>query len=164
MNKVRLVWLFLLTVLMVIAMKIQWNIANSSTEKGIISLELAKTHEEAKLVTSDWFIPGAISNTYLDFVFIIVYCSFLFFGIYRLADRLRNPEKYLKYLAWLAPLAGLLDFVENYKMLIFLNDANYFESSYQASILKWGIVAFLFLLLIYLACRVNDYERNKIKY
>lgn len=149
---------------MAIAMKLQWNISNKHTEQGIIALELAKTHEEAKIITADWNIPGAITNTYLDFVFIVVYCCFLFVAVYRLADRLKLPEKYLKFLAWLAPLAGLLDIVENYKMLIFFNDAHQFQSAYNASVLKWGIVAFLFLLFVFLACRVSDYERKKIQY
>lgn len=164
MNKVKLTWLLFFTILMMVAMKLQWNVANRHTAQGIISLELAKTHAEAKAITADWNIPGAIKNTYLDFVFIIAYSLFLFFGVYRLADRLKNPENFLKYLAWLAPLAGLLDFVENYKMLIFLNDANSFQSAYAASILKWGIVALLFLMFLYLSCRVNDYDRKKIQY
>jgi uncharacterized membrane protein YhaH (DUF805 family) len=164
MNKVKLTWLLLFTLLMMVAMKVQWNIANSHTAQGIIPLELAKTHAGAKVITADWNIPGAIENTYLDFAFIIVYSLFLFFGVYRLADRLKYPENLLKYLAWLAPLAAILDFIENYKMLIFLNDANSFESAYTASILKWGIVALLFLMFIYLSCRVNDYDRKKIKY
>lgn len=164
MNKVKLTWLLLFTLLVMVGMKLQWNIANSNTAQGIIPLELAKTHAEAKVITADWNISGAITNTYLDFAFIIVYSLFLFFGVYRLADRLKNPENLLKYLAWLAPLAGILDFIENYKMLIFLNDANSFESAYTASILKWGIVALLFLMFLYLSCRVNDYDRKKIQY
>ena len=164
MNKVKLTWLLFFTILIAVAMQLQWNLENRHTVKGIISLELAKTHEQAKVVTADWNIPGAITNTYLDFVFIVVYSLFLFFGVYRLADRLKNPENLLKYLAWLAPLAGLLDFVENYKMLIFLNDANSFQSAYAASILKWGIIALLVLMFLYLSCRVNDYDRKKIRY
>ena len=164
MKKVKLSWMFLFTLLMAIAMMVQWNGTNRYTSKGIIALELAKSHDEAKIITADWNIPGAISNTYLDFVFIVVYSSFLFFGVYRQASRLKNPERYLKYVAWLAPLAGLLDFVENYKMLIFLNDAHQFQSAYGASIIKWGIVVILFLLFVFLACRVNDHELKKLQY
>lgn len=159
MRNIKLGWLLALTMIMMTLMNLQWKNTNKNTAEGIIALELAKTPDDAKAITANWNIQGAINNTYLDFLFIIVYSTFLFMAVYRTANHLHKPSYYLKYLAWFAPVAGLLDLVENYKMLQFLYDANNFQSAYSVSLVKWILVIFLFLLFVILSCLATDQER-----
>ena len=162
MKKFKLQWLFFFTLIMMVAMSFQWNLDNKHVEKGIISLELAKTSEDAKTIIADWNIPGAIENTYLDALFIIAYSLFLFVAVYRTGDQLRGPAHYLKYLAWLAPVAGLLDFVENYILLQFMKDSANFQSTYKISLLKFTLAGFLSLLFLFLACRLVDENKKRL--
>ena len=162
MKKLKLQWLFFFTLIMIGAMSFQWRLDNKEVQKGIISLELAKTSDEAKNIISDWNIPGAIENTYLDALFIIAYSLFLFAAVYRTGDQLRGPVHYFKYLAWLAPVAGLLDFIENYILLQFLKDSENFHSTQAISLTKFGIAVGLFVLFIYLACRLVDENKKRL--
>lgn len=162
MKKLKLQWLFFFALIMIGAMVFQWRLDNKDVQKGVISLELAKTSAEAKIIIKDWNIPGAIENTYLDALFIIAYSLFLFAAVYRTANQLRGPANYFKYLAWLAPVAGLLDFIENYILLQFLKDPANFQSTHNISILKFGIAGFLFFLFIFLACRLIDENKKRL--
>jgi hypothetical protein len=161
MKSVKLIWLLLFTVIMMVTMKVQWNWNNKNVQHGIIKLELATTQSDAKNIIEDWNLNGAIANTYLDFLFIIAYSWFLFAAVYRTGNRLNGWGNYLKFIAFLAPLAGILDIVENYKMLQFMRDTNNFHTAYFVSAIKWGIVTGLFTLFIVLSCLVNDQEREK---
>ena len=163
MKKFKLVWLLIFVILMIVAMKFQWNQLNKNVKEGIVKLELAKTQEEAKNITADWNIEGAIDNTYLDTLFIISYVMFLFAAVYRTGDMLKGWGNYFKYFAWLAPIGGIFDFAENYKMILYLEDANDYHSSYSVSIIKWGIAIGLFFLFVLLSCWVNDQQRNIAK-
>ncbi len=163
MKNLKLQWLLLFTIMMIIAMKFQWNLDNKNVKQGIIALEFAKTSVEAKNVIADWNIPGAIENTYLDALFIIAYSLFLFFGVYRTAEQLRGPANYFKYLAWLAPFAGFLDFIENYMLLQFMKDPGNFHSTHSISMTKFGIAIGLLALFIFLSTRLVD-ERKKRLY
>jgi hypothetical protein len=162
MKNIKIQWLLLFTILLIIAMKFQWNLDNKHVQKGIIELEFAKTSDEAKNIISDWNIPGAIENTYLDALFIIAYSLFLFFAVYRTAAQLRGVANYCKYLAWLAPLAGLLDFIENYLLLQFFKDPGNFSSTYTISITKFGIAVGLLGLFIFLSSRLVDEGKKRL--
>lgn len=162
MRNIKLLWFLLLVAIMMFVMKVQWNLANKTAMKGIVALEFAKTSEEAKEITKDWYIPGAIANTYLDSLFIIAYTLFLFAAVYRSGDQLKGPAQYLKYFAWLGPVAGLLDFIENYFLLQFLNDSSNFQSTYTISALKFGLAGFLFVLFLIFACSVIEGNKKKL--
>lgn len=162
MRNIKLQWFLLFTIVMMMAMQFQWKLENKHVQKGIIALELAKTSMEAKNVIDDWNIPGAIKNTWLDALFIISYSLFLFFAVYRSAESLSGSASYLKYLAWLAPLAGLLDFIENYRLLQFLNDPANFHSTYAISGTKFGITLGLLGLFIILSCRLVDEGKKRL--
>ena len=162
MKNIKLQWLLLFTIVMIIAMNFQWNLDNKHVQKGIIALEFAKTSTEAKNVIVDWNIPGAIENTYLDALFILAYSLFLFFAVYRAGDQLKGPANYFKYLAWLAPLAGLLDFIENYMLLQFMKDPDNFHSTHAVSMTKFGIAIGLLGLFIFLSCRVVDESKKRL--
>lgn len=163
MKSIKLTWLLLFTIIMVVALKFQWNLKNKNVQQGIIKLELAKSQAEAKNITADWNLEGAIHNTYLDTLFIIAYSMFLFAAVYRTGNRLKGWGNYFKYIALLAPIAGILDFIENYKMLQFMKDANDFHSAYLVSIIKWTLAIGLFFLFIVLSCWVGDQQmKNKL--
>ncbi|MEO7313694.1 MAG: hypothetical protein ABIW47_00800 [Ginsengibacter sp.] len=162
MKNIKLQWLLLFTIIMIIAMNFQWNLDNKHVQKGIIALEFAKTSTEAKNIITDWNIPGAIENTYLDALFIISYSLFLFFAVYRTAEQLKGPANYFKYLAWLAPLAGLLDFIENYMLLQFLKDPANFQSTHTISMIKFGIALGLLALFIFLSSRLVDEGKKRL--
>ena len=163
MRKIKLQWLLVFTIIMAIAMQLQWNMENKKVQKGIIALELAKTSKEAVEITKDWNIPGAIANTRLDSLFIVAYSLFLFAAVYRTGDQLKGPVSNLKYVAWLAPIAGLLDFLENYKMLQFMKNTDNFHSAHFVSFSKWGLIVFLLALFIVLSCRLVDLGKLRIK-
>ena len=162
MKKIKLQWLLLFTVIMMVAMNFQWNLDNKHVKQGIIALECAKTPAEAKNIIADWNIPGAIGNTYLDALFIIAYSLFLFFAVYRTGEQLKGPANYFKYLAWLAPLAGLLDFIENYLLLQFMKDPANFQSTHVISMTKFGIALGLLALFIFLSCRLVDKGKQRL--
>lgn len=162
MKNIKVQWLLLFTIIMIIAMKFQWNLDNKHVQNGIIALEFAKTPAEAKNIISDWNIPAAIENTYLDALFIIAYALFLFFAVSRTAGQLRGAANYFKYLAWLAPLAGLLDFIENYLLLQFFKDPDNFTSTRTISITKFGIAIGLLVLFIFLSSRLVDEGKKRL--
>ena len=163
MKRFKLIWLLFFVILMMAAMRFQWNQLNKNVKEGIVKLELAKTQVEAKNITADWNLEGAIDNTYLDTLFILSYVMFLFAAVYRTGNMLKGWGNYFKYFAWLAPIAGIFDFAENYKMILYLKDANDYHSSYSVSMIKWGIALGLFFLFVLLSCWVNDQQRNIAK-
>ena len=162
MKNFKLQWLLFFTIILVLAMKFQWNLDNKHVQKGIIALEFAKNSTEAANIITDWNIPGAIENTYLDALLIIAYSLFLFFAVYRTAAQLRGVVNYFKYLAWLAPVAGILDFIENYLLLQFLKNPLHFKSTYIISETKFGILLCLLTLLIFLSSRLVDERKRRL--
>lgn len=139
----------------------QWRITNPKVAKGIVALELAKDTVEAHTIVVDWNIAGAKQNTYIDFLFIVAYASFLFTGVSRISSLLNGwLHPVGKILAWLAPVAAILDVVENFKILAFLDDPQAFSTAFYVSALKWGIAGCLLLLFLLLSCVYLDQKRS----
>ena len=160
MKSIKLLWLAFFALIMMVTMSVEWNTTQPKKAISLIKLELAKEKTEAIAIVSSWNIEGARLNTYIDFLFIIAYSSFLFAGVYRFSSMLKgwiNPAG--KLIAYMAPLAGVLDYIENFKMLKFLNNQDDFSSPFLVSAIKWGIAGFLFLLLIFLACANADQQK-----
>lgn len=94
---------------------------------GIISLQLAMTTAEARIVINDWHGQERITAAFglgLDYLFMLSYGAWFYFGCRWAADRWRlvNPSRgtLFGWLAYGALLAVLLDAIENVFLLIFL--------------------------------------------
>ncbi|MES2773670.1 MAG: hypothetical protein V4722_05775 [Bacteroidota bacterium] len=163
MKKIKLIWLAFFTLAMMTIMTLQWNYTQPKTAKSLISLELVREQADAMAIVNTWNIAGAIQNTYIDFLFIIAYAGFLFAAMYRFASLLKGwLNKAGKGLAYLAPVAGILDYIENFKMLQFLNDQNNFSSPFYVAAIKWGIAGLLVLLVIILPCAYVDQRKGTV--
>lgn len=92
------------------------------TPKNIVAFELAKTIPVAEKIIADWGAEGlnkARTSIYLDFVFIILYCTSITLGC-KVAAQYTGIKKIIYVagiLAFAIWLAGLLDVIENLCML-----------------------------------------------
>lgn len=99
---------------------------NPLTKTGILSLEFAKTKQQADIIATSWKNERvhytAIVNTSVDFIFIFFYSLFLFACCYWFSLKQTGIVKKLSQtIALLGLTAGLLDCVENYFLLKMLS-------------------------------------------
>jgi hypothetical protein len=94
MKKLLLPFLFVGTMCMIFVMgKTGATLKTIETPKGILDLEFAYNKTKVTSIINAWS-PNAIVdnineakiNTYLDFIFLTFYASFLFFGCERIAE------------------------------------------------------------------------------
>jgi hypothetical protein len=158
MKKLLLPFLFFGTMIMIFVMgKTSATLKTIATPKGILNLEFAYNKTKVANIISAWS-PNAIVdniskakiNTYLDFIFLTFYASFLFFACKNIAES--NKSKIGLWIAKGALLAGLLDILENIGMLISLSGYTYdivaVVTTFCASV-KWllAFVAILYMLI-----------------
>ena len=118
--------------MMIILQKQGHELRTPATRLGIVSLEFAKTTEEAEAVLHAWqpnskinLIAIAQKNIWLDFIFIPFYSLFLFTACRRIRYYSKKWQKKAgKNFAYGALVAGGLDIIENYLMLQTI-DVNY---------------------------------------
>ncbi|MBX9784761.1 MAG: hypothetical protein K2X48_15845 [Chitinophagaceae bacterium] len=147
--KLLLLILFLGTVAMIAVMR--WHGAPLITpvsKAGIVSLELAKSTEQATIIINQWqqnnLIQQAINNTYIDFVFIIFYALFLYAYCFYISIKQQPWAGAIsRTLALAALTAGLCDVIENYCMLQMLQgsvtSAHAFLS-WLFAVIKFGLL------------------------
>lgn len=153
MKPVRLLFLlFAGTVVMIAVMR--WHgapLITSVSKAGIVSLEIAKTKEHADVIINTWasvssinVIQHAITNTYIDFVFIIFYALFLYTYCYFISFKQKKWAATLsRTLALAALIAGMCDVIENYFMLQMLQQsvtATYAFLSWLFAVIKFGLL------------------------
>lgn len=85
---------------------------------SIIGFEFAGTPEHARLMITTWQEKGVLDSVYFligfDYLFMITYSAFLWMACSAVADGLSGRlQNVITIVAWLQPLAGLLDAVEN---------------------------------------------------
>jgi len=85
---------------------------------SIIGFEFAGTPEQARLMVDTWKENGVLDSVFFligfDYLFMITYSSFLWLACRAVADGLKGSiQKVINIIAWLQPLAALLDAVEN---------------------------------------------------
>ncbi len=136
----------------------------AATPKGILDLEFANTVTKTTIVTTAWAqgpvdnTRAAKINTYLDFIFLVFYASFLFFTCKKIA---RNSKgAFIKagmLIAKGALFAGFLDILENIGMLLTLSghsSGTIALFTTTCSVVKWGLallaVMYCLVGLIYL--------------
>jgi hypothetical protein len=144
-----LLFLFVGTIIMIVVMR--WHGAPLITpvsNAGIVSLELAKTTEQSNVIINQWkqnnIINHSITNTYIDFIFIIFYSLFLYSYCFFISFKQKPWAATIsRTLAIAALTAGLCDVVENYFMLQMLEQsvtASYTFLSWLFAIIKFGLL------------------------
>ena len=152
--KLLLFTLFIGTVAMIVVMRMHGAVLITPVSKaGIVSLELAKTGKQASEIINVWkylepppnLIQQAITNTYIDFLFLLFYSLFLYAVCWSYSLRQQAPWASLsRILAMAALLAGLCDVIENYFMLQMLEQ----QVTETRAYLSWLFAAIKFMLLI----------------
>jgi tetrahydromethanopterin S-methyltransferase subunit C len=154
-----LLFLFMGTAVMIAVMR--WHGAPLITpvsKAGIVSLELAKTTEQASIILNQWkmdaVVQQAITNTYIDLVFLIFYSFFLYAFCFFISYKQQPPAAAVSRTLGLAALsAGLCDVIENYCMLQLLQESvtgTYAYLSWLFAVIKFGL-----LLLVIVWCVLN---------
>jgi len=122
----------------------------------IIAFELAGNTATAQSIISNWS-PEQINNVktsiYLDFGFILAYCSAFMFAC-RAASNFSGVQFFIKtglQLSWIVWLAGLCDAIENIAMLRTLSELSQTSVSiaFYFATIKFGIllIALIFVLI-----------------
>jgi tetrahydromethanopterin S-methyltransferase subunit C len=148
--KAFLLILFIGTIVMIAVMR--WHGAPLITpvsKAGIVSLELAKTTEQSTIIINEWkqknLIHQAITNTYIDFAFIIFYAFFLYTFCFFISLKQKPWAATIsRTLAIAALTAGLCDVIENYFMLQMLEQsvtATYAFLSWLFAFIKFVLLA-----------------------
>lgn len=151
MKPVRLLlFLFLGTLVMIAVMR--WHGAPLITpvsKAGIVSLEIAKTTEQVNVILNQWqkdgIIQQAITNTWIDFVFLLFYALFLYAYCFFISNKQQPWAATVSRTLGLAALAaGLCDVMENYCMLQLLQESvtgTYAFLSWLFAVIKFGLLA-----------------------
>lgn len=126
------------------------------TPPNIVAFELAGTVETASKIMSDWgtgqvdLVKTAI---YLDFGFILVYCSAFMFAC-RASSNYSGVQFFIKtgqQLVWIVWIAGLCDAIENTALLKTLSEVSQtnVSISFYCATIKFGIllIALVFVLI-----------------
>ncbi len=127
--------------------------------KGIIDMELAGTITSASAIYNAWYptlINRAISNTYIDFIFILSYGCFLFTACLNAAYKYADVGKKIgKWLSALMIIAALFDVFENILMLRTLTAhfskeviaSTFFFAAVKFMLVATGIIFIIFSLV-----------------
>ena len=133
------------------------------TPAGIINLELARTKSNVRNILNIWSssngdnrnnIGIAKNNTYLDFLFILFYASFLFVSTQKVVLLFYKRSRWAalgRSVVYLSPIAAILDVLENLGMLLSLN--NHVSSktvflTFSCSFMKWLCIGLIILYLL----------------
>jgi hypothetical protein len=108
-----LIWLGLANMAVIVVLQI---VGQALQPGNIIAFEFAGSATEAHAMMADWQGRGVLPQLFFhlgfDYVFMITYSSFLFVSCYLLQRKMRSGI-FFSILAWLQPVAALLDAVEN---------------------------------------------------
>jgi len=141
---------------------------NELAENGIVSFELAKDLKASNLILNSWNEHAKIAASLsmgLDFLFLIIYASFIALLIHKLNERLWKNKPFYNVgiiLVWAAFIMALSDAVENIALIrLLLGDMQQHWSSiaYYFAIIKFTIliIGMLYILLsfMYLLIKKN---------
>ena len=134
---------------------------------NIVQFEMAGTTSIAGDIIANWGPDGvamAKTSTYLDFIYILLYCAAIALGC-RVAASYSKIEIFIKAgvaLASLTLVAGLCDVIENIAMLKSLNSVNQTAVSvaFYFAATKFTIL-FIALLFILIAFVVGALRRSR---
>jgi len=138
-------------ILLVINMLVFEPLANSGFFYGILDFEFAWTKDQILIIFSDWGGAGIALQTngvYWDFLYIIGYSVPLFALILLFTRKLSGKIVDIGLYMSLTPLvAGIFDLVENFNLLIMLNDTTDFASFVPLTASVTAFIKFSFLLV-----------------
>jgi len=159
-NRLLLIF-FIGTIAMTLVMR--WHGASltkfPSSKAGIVSLELAKTKEQANTIINEWasfqskpLLTHAIQNTWIDFVYLFFYSVFFFQLCYRVSLKQTGAMAIISRLLSIGALkAGLCDVVENAAMLSSLQHGATGTTAFLAwffAVVKFSLLAVIVLWLL----------------
>ena len=123
--KRRVAVLIILAIVNVIVIAVMQSFGSALKPYSIIGFEFAGTPEKAHVMVEAWQTNGVLDFVFFltgfDYLFMITYSSFLWLACLSVAEGLPSRlSGFFIVLAWLQPVAALLDAVENlalYKIL-----------------------------------------------
>jgi hypothetical protein len=170
--------LFIFTMaLMLVMSEIGEALINETASSGIISFELAGDLESAQRMLDSWDHQAQIRaglSLGLDYLYLVAYAAAISLGCVLVARSLDLKASSLGrvgyILAWLLPVAALLDAIENYALIRLLFGS---EQAYWPSIARWtaipkfvivilGLVYFLLGLIVVIFLRYRGSSRQSV--
>lgn len=117
-SKNRFGLLLALAILNILVIAVMQSFAPALKPFSIIGFEFAGTPGKAQLMVNTWKENGVLDSVFFligfDYLFMIAYSTFLWLACRVVADGLSGGlQNVTTFVAWLQPLAGLLDAVEN---------------------------------------------------
>ena len=146
-----------LIILIVVMRYFDAPLKNHVSTSGIVSFELAKDLSKSQAILTSWDAIARASagmSLGIDFLFLLVYTSFISLLIHKLNERLwkhSNMYKAGHVFMWGVFLAGLFDCIENLALIqLLLGDLQQIWSSmaYYFAILKFGLLTLGILYII----------------
>ena len=155
-------------ILLVINMLVFEPLANSGLSYGILDFEFAWTKDQILIIFADWESAGMelqANGVYWDFLYIIGYTIPLFALILLFTRKLSGKIVDIGLYMSLTPIvAGMFDVVENFFLLVMLNDTNFasfvpmtasISAFIKFSLLLVGAIFFLIVLVLTLIKRLK---------
>ena len=130
---------------------------NSVCKNGIVSFELAHTRDRSEAILHSWDPQAKINaglSLGIDFLFLILYSTFIGLLIYQINYKLwfnRPFYPYGKVFIWLVFLAAFFDVIENISLIRLLNghlSELWSKVAYLSAIIKFSFVSIGILYLL----------------
>ncbi|GEM_PF-1388187 len=156
-KRLTIVLLPLLIICIIIMKYFDAFLVNSVCKNGIVSFELAKELEISIAILDSWNGQSKIAASLsmgFDFLFLIVYSSFIALLIYKLNERLWNNKSFYavgNLLIWAVFLAAFFDAIENLALIkLLLGDLQQHWSTiaFYFAVLKFAIIIICFIYIL----------------
>ncbi len=130
---------------------------NSVCKNGIVSFELAHNLDRSESILHSWNLHAKINaglSLGIDFLFLILYSTFIGLLIYQINYKLwfnRPFYPYGKIFIWLAFLAAFFDVIENISLIRLLNghlSELWSKVAYFSASIKFSFIAIIILYLL----------------
>jgi hypothetical protein len=142
---------FLFLIVMTLIMRFQGHtLVTPLSPRGILDLEFARNVGRLRQLLLFWNERDVTTNIYLDFVFIAAYTWFLVSACNYVKAK-TGWEKWTNIFTTLAISAGAFDLVENFLMLLVLNDrfdASILQIVFICALIKFALVGMVVLFLL----------------
>ena len=145
------------TILFITLNRIDIHLQTSAAPKGIVSFELARTLAQTEAILDSWNTDArlyAALSLGIDYLFLVLYSSFLFLLISKVSHTTENPawiERFGNYIAQLQILAGVFDALENYfllRLLFGMYSEIFSKLAFLFASLKFGFIALGILYMV----------------